>query len=129
MRPGFLLVIVLQLAMVLPIAAHAQQRGRWLAGVPTRETTRQNPYHGQPEAIAAGHRLFSDHCAPCHGNRAQGTRNRPTLISERVQQQATEGDLRWFLRNGNLKRGMPSWSRLPDEQLWQIISYLKSLSH
>jgi len=38
------------------------------------------------------------------------------------------GALFWFL-NGNLKHGMPpSWSRLPDERRWQLVSYLKSLA-
>jgi len=37
------------------------------------------------------------------------------------------GALFWFLY-GNLKHGMPSWSRLPDERRWQLVSYLKSLA-
>jgi mono/diheme cytochrome c family protein len=45
-----------------------------------------------------------------------------------VQQEATEGDLHWLLVNGNPRRGMPSWSRLPDPQLWQLVTYLKSLA-
>jgi mono/diheme cytochrome c family protein len=44
-----------------------------------------------------------------------------------VQQEATEGDLHWLLVNGNMARGMPSWSKLGDSQIWQVISYLKSL--
>lgn len=128
MKRRLVIAIALQFVVFLPVAARAEQRSRWLARVPEHETHKQNPYHGQSDAVAAGRRLFSDHCAACHGDRAQGTRHRPRLTSERVQRQATEGDLRWFLRNGNLRRGMPSWSRLPDEQLWQIVSYLKSLS-
>jgi mono/diheme cytochrome c family protein len=46
---------------------------------------------------------------------------------ERVQQQATEGDIHWLLVNGNMKKGMPSWAKLPDPQLWQVITYVKSL--
>jgi mono/diheme cytochrome c family protein len=45
-----------------------------------------------------------------------------------VQQEATEGDLHWLLVNGNMARGMPSWSKLGDPQIWQVISYLRSLS-
>jgi hypothetical protein len=32
-----------------------------------------------------------------------------------------------FITNGDLKRGMPAWSRLPDERRWQIVAFLKSL--
>jgi mono/diheme cytochrome c family protein len=44
-----------------------------------------------------------------------------------VQQQATEGDLHWLLVNGNMAHGMPSWSKLGDPQIWQVITYVKSL--
>ena len=45
----------------------------------------------------------------------------------RVQQQATEGDLHWLLVNGNMRKGMPSWAKLGDQQIWQVITYVKSL--
>jgi hypothetical protein len=35
--------------------------------------------------------------------------------------------LQWLLTNGSMKNGMPSWSRLPEPQRWQIITFLKSL--
>ena len=55
-------------------------------------------------------------CPECHGDHAQGTRKRPSLRTARIQSVATEGDVHWFLVNGNVRRGMPSWSRLPDQQ-------------
>jgi mono/diheme cytochrome c family protein len=99
----------------------------WLTQVPVRERQKSNPYRGNAEAVQAGQLLFADHCAQCHGEDANGKNKRPPLRSPRVQSQATEGDLHWFLVNGNIRRGMPSWSKLPDPQLWQLISYLKSL--
>ena len=99
----------------------------WLSQVPPRDRQKINPYHDQPEAIQVGRLLFSDHCAQCHGESAQGSKKRPSLRTPRVQVEATEGDLRWLLANGNRRRGMPSWSKLPDQQLWQLISYLRSL--
>ena len=101
--------------------------GAWLTRVPANDHARTNPYQGQTDAIAAGRRIFVEHCAHCHGEEAQGTKKRPPLKSERVQQQATVGDLHWLLVNGNMKKGMPSWAKLPDPQLWQLVSYLKSL--
>jgi mono/diheme cytochrome c family protein len=101
----------------------------WLAKVPTRDHERANPYRGQADAVAAGRRIFLDHCAQCHGNEAQGKGKRPSLQSPRVQQEATEGDLHWLLFNGNMGKGMPSWAKLPDQQLWQLITYVKSLKN
>lgn len=42
---------------------------------------------------------------------------------------ATDGELEWFLRQGDLRKGMPSWSSLPQAQRWQVVAYLRSLQH
>jgi mono/diheme cytochrome c family protein len=98
----------------------------WLERVPESDRSRSNPYAGQADAVAAGSKLFADHCSKCHGGDALGRGKRPSLRSKEVQQ-ATDGQIFWFLRNGNLRRGMPSWSSLPEPSRWQIIAYLKSL--
>ena len=51
---------------------------------------------------------------------------RPALRSERIRT-ASDGDLEWFLRQGDLGHGMPSWSSLPEVQRWQIVAYLRSI--
>lgn len=99
----------------------------WLAEVPARDRGKTNPFRDQPQAIQAGRLLFADHCAPCHGDHAQGTKKRPSLRTSRIQSEASEGAVHWLLVNGNLRHGMPSWSKLPDQQLWQLVSYLRSL--
>jgi mono/diheme cytochrome c family protein len=121
--------MALALAMVLlpSVLLFGAADGSWLKGVPSRDHEKGSPYHGQADAIAAGRKIFLDRCAQCHGENAEGTRKRPALKSERVQQEATEGDLHWLLVNGNMRKGMPSWAKLPDQQLWQVISYVKSL--
>ena len=40
---------------------------------------------------------------------------------------ANPGELEWLLKNGSMKNGMPSWSRLPEQQRWRIVAFLKSL--
>ena len=52
---------------------------------------------------------------------------RPSLHSERVRA-ATPGELEWLLKNGSMKNGMPSWSRLPEQQRWQIVSFLEKFA-
>src|SRR5271168_1302124 len=83
--------------------------GAWLRKVPDAERKRVNPFAGKPEAADAGKLLFAENCAKCHGEDARGKHNRPSLHSERVRN-ATDGELAWILRNGNLYKGMPSWS-------------------
>lgn len=121
-RGWFLLTVILALVAV----AYAAD-GAWLKHVPAKDHERRSPYEDHADAIAAGGIVFSEHCAQCHGEDAQGKKRRPSLRSARVQQEATEGDLHWLLVNGNMARGMPSWSKLGDPQIWQVIRYVKSL--
>jgi mono/diheme cytochrome c family protein len=100
--------------------------GMWLTRVPDKQRTRENPFAGRPEAVAAGAKLFRQNCANCHGSEAIGTKKYPNLHSEQVRA-ATPGELEWLLKNGSMKNGMPSWSRLPEQQRWQIVAFLKSL--
>ncbi|HYL92711.1 MAG TPA: c-type cytochrome [Alphaproteobacteria bacterium] len=124
MKPTFMAPIFLFLSTVIWLGAAA---GTWIDKVPPQERQKANPYRGQVEAIQAGQLLFHEHCSSCHGVNAEGNKKHPSLRSARIQSEATEGDLHWLLVNGDLRHGMPSWSKLPDPQLWQIVSYLKSL--
>lgn len=125
-RPTYILLI---LALAGTIFAEAGD-GLWLRKVPAKDRARTNPFATDPDAPAAGGKIFAEHCAPCHGADAKGKQEgkhiRPNLHSDRVKQ-ATPGELFWLLTNGSLKNGMPSWSRIPEAQRWQVISFLKSL--
>ena len=98
-----------------------------LAKAPKKAAVRHNPLEHDPDAVAAGGKLFDLHCAECHGEMAEGGRKAPSLLAEQVQQ-ATPGTLFWILTNGVVRHGMPVWSKLPEPQRWQIVSYLKSLT-
>jgi mono/diheme cytochrome c family protein len=100
--------------------------GLWMVKVPDKARAKQNPFAGEATAVAAGAKLYRQNCASCHGSDASGMDNRPSLHSERVRA-ASPGELEWLLKNGSMRNGMPSWSRLPEQQRWQIVSYLKSL--
>jgi len=99
----------------------------WLQRVPENDRARGNPFANDPQAIRAGQKLFQQNCASCHGKTAEGKGKRPNLRSETIRQ-ATPGELQWLLTNGSLKAGMPSWSRLPEQQRWQLVTYLKTLN-
>jgi mono/diheme cytochrome c family protein len=97
------------------------------AKVPEKVRTRPNPLATDPDAIAAGKKMFAEHCAECHGESAQGIRGKaPNLHKEEVQN-ATPGAIFWVLSNGIIRHGMPDWSKLPEAQRWQIAAYIKSL--
>ena len=95
-----------------------------LAKAPPREAARSNPYEGLEQAARAGQKLYRRECTSCHGTEAQGAGRAPALTPSTLRQ-AKPGAIFWVLRNGSLGRGMPSFSHLPEQQRWQIITYLK----
>jgi mono/diheme cytochrome c family protein len=96
-----------------------------LTRAPEKARAKTNPLSQDPGAISAGRLLFERHCAECHGGNADGKKG-PNLRAEEVQS-APPGAIFWVLTNGVVRRGMPVWSRLPEPQRWQLVSYLKSL--
>ena len=115
------------LVLMASLVGFAKSDGSWMKKVSAADRARANPYAGNAEAIAAGRNLFLNNCAKCHGENAQGKGSRPSLRSERVQG-ATDGEIAWIVKNGNLYKGMPSWGGLPEQERWQIIAYLRSLN-
>jgi mono/diheme cytochrome c family protein len=124
MRAWLLLIAAF---VLLPLACLATADGSWLKKVPQSDRARKNPYASNPSAVAAGEMLFRGNCAKCHGENAQGKGKRPSLTSKRIQT-ATDGDLAWLIKNGEVYKGMPGWGAMPEPQRWQIISYLRSLT-
>ena len=95
--------------------------------VPAKDHVRNNPLASRPESVSAGELIYREHCAQCHRADAMGDgHKKPALRSGRIKS-ATDGDLEWFLRQGDLGRGMPSWSNLPQAQRWQLVAYLRSI--
>jgi mono/diheme cytochrome c family protein len=104
----------------------AASSSRW-AHVPAKDHVRANPLAARADSVAAGALVYKEHCAQCHRSDALGDgRKKPPLHSD-VIKSASDGDLEWFLRQGDLGHGMPSWSSLPEAQRWQVVAYLRSI--
>ncbi len=124
MRSRILLAVFLLVTSLLCFAYVGD--GKWLMHVPDKDRARINPYASDHDAKLAGEKLFQENCAECHGKVGEGVRGKPAVVSARVRR-ASDGELQWLLRNGSLWNGMPSWSSLPEQQRWQIITYLREL--
>jgi mono/diheme cytochrome c family protein len=117
---------VLLILLCAAVAVGAVSSSRW-ERVPAKDHARANPLSEQPEAATAGALVYREHCQQCHKANARGDgHKRPSLHSERLRS-ASDGDIEWFLRQGDLGHGMPSWSSLPEAQRWQVIAYLRSI--
>jgi PQQ-dependent dehydrogenase (methanol/ethanol family) len=90
------------------------------------DTTR-NPLAGQVEAASAGRQLFDRTCQSCHGPAGQGDRG-PALDTGRFTHGTQDGDLFHVIRAGVSGTQMPPFAALTDEQIWQLVTYLRSLS-
>ena len=118
--------ILTAITMLSAPALFAASNGAWMKHVPAQEQSRANPYAHDTNAVAAGAILYQRSCASCHGDDAAGIGRHPNLRTERVHN-ATDGQIFWLLTNGELAHGMPSWSRLPEGERWQLVRYLHSL--
>lgn len=130
-RPRIVVVLLLAALAVASAAAATwpkDSRGvlAAIARAPEKARARGNPMVDDPDAIRAGRKLFLQHCAECHGDDARGRRHAANLYASGVQR-ATPGELEWLLWNGNIAKGMPSWSGIPEQRRWQLVAYLKSL--
>ena len=123
-RCRLLVLLIVSACSLLLFAASGD--GAWLRKVPPAQRDRNNPLAEDPRAAAAGEKLFEENCSKCHGKDAEGKGRKPALRSDRVRG-ASPGELEWLLTNGSLRNGMPSWSRLPEQQRWQLVAFLKSL--
>jgi cytochrome c oxidase cbb3-type subunit 3 len=99
-------------------------------GLPHSVTTvdpRAAKYYDNPEAVMTGKRLFGQYnCSGCHSNGGGGMG--PSLMDnewiyggrlEQIHQTLVEGR----------PNGMPTWGgKIPDDQLWQIAAYVRSMS-
>jgi mono/diheme cytochrome c family protein len=93
---------------------------------PEKARAKRNPLEKDPDAVAAGRILFEQRCAECHGDHAEGGKKGPSLRASEIQG-AEPGAIFWVLTNGVVRKGMPVWSKLPEPQRWQLVSFIKSL--
>jgi glucose/arabinose dehydrogenase/cytochrome c5 len=124
-------------ALVLRLVGIALIAMAFLIGIPSNaQATRfhsapesaeqKNPYAGDRKAAEVGGQLYASNCAGCHALNAQGTGNVPALASGPTQS-ASGGEIFWYITMGDLNNGMPSWEKMPAEQRWRIVTFLKAL--
>jgi len=120
--------LVLSAALALSAAAVAASLPGWAKHLSAADSSLANPLANDATAIPAGQKLYGEKCARCHGADALGKGHHPSLRTEQMHD-ATPGDIFWMVTHGAHWRGMPGFAKkLTDNQRWQIVSYVKSLS-
>jgi mono/diheme cytochrome c family protein len=114
-----------------------RHRTYMIEGVPEDYQGAASPIHGPNTPIAAGARLYAQHCAGCHGRKGRGNGDpgvtlKPspalkTYISRRPW--AADEYLLWSVAEGGVPFGssMPAFrDQLTRQQIWQIIAYMRA---
>jgi mono/diheme cytochrome c family protein len=130
MKEGAALVIALGLLFGRPAAANPISEKKWKA--PATAAVKKNPVAASQPSIAEGQKLYTKHCASCHGASGSGDGSaaadlgiHPAKLSESASD--SDGALFWKITSG--KKPMPGYSRkLSETDRWNVVNYIRTLS-
>ena len=96
-------------------------------GVQVETTHVANPYDNNAFAVSEGQRLFGAYnCVGCHANGGGGMG--PALMDDKWIYGSAPENIYTTIIQGR-PNGMPSFAgRIPTQQVWQIVAYVRSLS-
>ena len=114
---------------------------RFTGSAPADYLARINPLMATPQTLKAGEQLFlgtadAEFCSICHGRKGDGKgalakqydpppRN---FACAKTVVDVPDGQLFWIIRFGSPETAMPPHSKLSDEQIWQLVLYLRQLA-
>ncbi len=101
-----------------------------------------NPLKATPENISAGEILYTKRakpmaCVHCHGVKGKGDGKMAKAMTPKprdfscqaMMKNISDGQLFWIIRNGSKGTGMMGFKSLKDEQIWQVVSYVRKFSN
>jgi mono/diheme cytochrome c family protein len=120
--------------MSMSSESKVQAKEAWVA--PASADKVANPLKGQPDAIAAGKKLYSTYCAVCHGAKgkgdgiaAAGLNPKPADHTSAKVQNQTDGAIYWKITTGRAPiASMASYEKtLTETQRWQLVDFIRTL--
>lgn len=132
----FILVILVSVFLVAACGgsetSSSSDPNATLAPVPAEYAGLTNPLGA--EAADEGAEVFQSNCQACHGPEGHGDGPagqaldpRPKDLAE-LQENAGDDFLFWRIREGKPGTSMVAWKGiLTDEQIWQTVSFIRSL--
>ena len=137
---------LLLLAATLATAAHRDPppaecpQPRFTGRAPAALYARVNPLASNRANLRAGadlyHELLQPACTDCHGKRGEGNGPLASRFDPRPRNFACrqtvngipDGQLYWIIENGSPATAMPSFGFLGEDEIWQLVIYIRSLA-
>ena len=114
---------------------------RYTKKAPSDIYNKVNPVDPSIENILVGKGLYEEKAKPlackfCHGMKGDGRGSMSLGLNPlprnftcaKTINDVPDGQLFWIIRNGSPGTGMPAFKKLEDEEIWQIILYLRKLA-
>ena len=130
--PKILLVVVIAL-IFLSIGLAALHQTPWQ--VPAADKLRKNPLPASETNYNAAKPVFNEYCANCHGDAGKGDGSdammydpAPSDLTDAAHMnKLSDGEIYYQITQG--RKPMPSFrSKLTEEQRWQLVILVRSLS-
>jgi len=105
----------------------------WSAAARARRT--RNPLPSNVETLAAGMRIYGEHCRSCHGLNGDGKGEKAAELSvapgdftdTQKMSESTDGELFWQITRGRLP--MPAFAdKLNEEERWEVVDYIRTFA-
>jgi hypothetical protein len=109
------------------LVVFAEQSGRVVAPPLIKPAGIRNPVGNGPAAVQAGKVMFNEVCSECHGMNAVGG-DGPALDTGGFMHGGDDAEVFRTIRTGVEGTGMEAHPEYNDEQTWQLVAYIKSLS-
>jgi mono/diheme cytochrome c family protein len=107
---------------------------------PEEFLAKTNPLPASAGTINAGKTLFLQTakplaCAQCHGEKGDGQGQLGAALVPpprnftcgQTMKDIADGQLFWIIKNGSPGTGMMAFAGMPDEEVWQLVHYIRSL--
>jgi len=116
------------IAATMGVAGTLIAADEWKA--PARASAKKNPIAADAVSVGRGKAVYAAHCASCHGSSGKGDgpaakdlEKNPGDMTKLGGQ--SDGALFWKITEG--KKPMASFSKLSEQQRWDVINYMRSL--
>ncbi|MCA9471888.1 MAG: c-type cytochrome [Nitrospirales bacterium] len=100
-----------------------------------------NPLKPSPANVKAGKTLFQETATPlackqCHGEAGDGNGPMGAALNPHprnftcgeTMKDISDGQMFWIIKNGSPGTGMMAFAGMPDDQIWQLIHYIRTLA-